>query len=84
MKPKLSIEKLRAEAKLFCLTESKIKNNINKQNENVENNENLNKSGKKLKNELIIDSKVNLTKKINVNKNSKLIKKKISYSKASK
>ena len=44
----------------------------------IENNENLNKSGKKLKNELIIDSKVNLTKKINVNKNSKLIKKKIS------
>ena len=26
MKPKLTIEKLRAEAKLFCLTESKIKN----------------------------------------------------------
>ena len=26
MKPKLTIEKLRAEAKLFCITESKIKN----------------------------------------------------------
>ena len=26
MKPKLTIEKLRAEAKLFCIAESKIKN----------------------------------------------------------
>ena len=52
--------------------------NINSYNSNIttnENNENLKYPDKRIKNELIIKSKKNLSKKINVNKSNRLIKK---------